>query len=244
MSTAISLGVWSSIGEPRTAAALTTLGFDWLCLDAQHGGFDDASVWATLAAYRDASTKVMVRVRSGDFGLIGRALDAGADGVIVPMVNSPEEAALAVSGAFYPPKGERSWGLRIGGYSAPPPTPAEGNSRVLCGVMIETTRALESVDDIAAVPGVGMLFAGPFDLSFALGVSLDELLADFSPDSPLSRIVAACRKSGIIAATIGATPERSVVLARHGFTMIATATDSLLLELGADQVRRLAPTET
>ncbi|MGA1836314.1 aldolase/citrate lyase family protein [Herbiconiux sp. 11R-BC] len=131
---ALSAGLWSMLGETRTVAALAGSGFDWLCLDAQHGHYDDAAMRSGLDAVAAASPALerWVRVRSADPGLIGRALDAGADGVIVPLVDSAEQAAAAVRASYYPPLGARSTGPTLSAprAAAAPAQPAAPVERV------------------------------------------------------------------------------------------------------------------
>jgi 4-hydroxy-2-oxoheptanedioate aldolase len=219
-------GAWSMLGSPHLLPPIAAAGFDWLCLDAQHGRFDDASIIAGLAELGAAQIRTVVRVRSLDAGLIGRALDAGADGVIVPMVANAEQAAEAVRATFYPPLGERSWGP-IASYESSGETP-----EVMCAVMIETAPGLANATEIAATPGLGMIFVGPIDLSLALGLELDQLLEDFGKSSPLATIVASCERAGIVAGAFAGTPERAVLLRRHGFTVVATVTDALIATRG------------
>ena len=219
-------GVWASLGGVRLTAALEALGFDWIGIDAQHGHHDDRSIRDILSLRREPRATVLVRVAANDATLIGRALDAGADGVIVPLVSSPEEAAAAVAAAHHPPKGNRSWGP-LAGYEIDPARPP------MCAVMVETADALEHVSEIAATEGVDMIFVGPFDLSLALGMEVNELIADTSESSPLRRIVAACTEAGIIAGAFAGAPERAVHLREHGFEWIAVDTDAGVLALGA-----------
>ncbi|MGN6742894.1 MAG: aldolase/citrate lyase family protein [Amnibacterium sp.] len=227
----VRFGVWATLGEPRTAAALTRSGLDWVALDAQHGHFDDRAVRETLALRPDHGAPVLVRVRANDAGLIGRPLDAGADGVIVPLVDSAEDAAAAVAAAHHPPRGVRSAGF-LPGVDEHRPAP-------FVAVMIETAEALAAVEAIAAVPGVDMLFVGPFDLSLRLGTTVDALLADEGPGGPLPRVLAAARGAGVAAGAFGAVPKRAAVLARLGFRWVAVTTDVGLLGSGALQ-RELA----
>ena len=219
-------GVWATLGDVRMTAALEGLGFDWVGIDAQHGHHDDRSIRDILSLRREPKATILVRVAANDLTLIGRALDAGADGVIVPLVSTADEAAAAVAAAHHPPKGIRSWGP-LAGYDIDPSRPP------LCAVMVETADALDQVAAIASTPGVDMIFVGPFDLSLALGLEVNELIADTSESSPLRRIVAACRDAGIIAGAFAGAPERAVHLREHGFDWIAVDTDTGLLALGA-----------
>jgi 4-hydroxy-2-oxoheptanedioate aldolase len=237
----VRLGVWALLGEPRTAAALEHAGFDWLVLDAQHGHFDDAAVRATLALRREHRVPVLVRPRANDAGLIGRALDAGADGVVVPLVQNAAEAEAAVAAASYPPRGIRSWGPlpgleRTDGEDGRPPKP-------FVAVMVETASGLDDVAAIARTPGLDLVFVGPFDLSLSLGTTVDGLLADERPEAPLQRILAACAAAGVAAGAFGATVPRARRFVELGFEWVVAVLDTGVLEAGgalADQVRRPA----
>jgi 4-hydroxy-2-oxoheptanedioate aldolase len=229
----VSSGAWSLWGAVEPAGALATLGFDWIALDAQHGRYDDARVIAAVAAIAavDAALPVWVRVRANDDGLIGRALDAGAAGVIVPMVDSPAQAERAVAASRYAPAGRRSLGPSLQGTAFTPPAADPS-----CAVMIETAAGLAAVDEIAATPGLAMLFVGPWDLALALGLGLDELLALVGDDSPLVRIARACEANGIVAGAFAGTPGRGAALRQRGFTAVAVATEDSLFAAGAASV--------
>ncbi|WP_194291378.1 HpcH/HpaI aldolase family protein [Cumulibacter manganitolerans] len=227
-------GVWATIGEPRLAAALEATGFDWVCLDGQHGHFDDRAVRETLALRGKPAATVLTRVLRNDVGLIGRALDAGADGVIVPMVQSAAEAEDVVRAAHYSPRGARSFGPMHGAaYGTTTGLPG----RAMSAVMVETQVALDAVDDIARTPDLDMIFVGPFDLSLALGRDIDDVLADRSPDAPLPRVVAACRAAGIVPGAFAGDPRRARAIVEHGFEWVAVTSDVGLLHLGAAEAR-------
>lgn len=233
------LGVWATLGEPRLANALAAAGLGWVGLDAQHGHFDDRGLRDTLGRRSAGDAPMLVRVAANDAALIGRALDAGADGVVVPLVDTVADAEAAVAASHYPPLGARSWGPLHGARPVHQPGSDGGRHAVpLCSVMIETARALEAVEGIAAVPGVDMIFVGPFDLSLALGLEVDDLLASTGERAPLERIIGACRVAGIRAGAYAGTPERAAILGAAGFSWIAATTDTGLLPLGADEVRR------
>jgi 4-hydroxy-2-oxoheptanedioate aldolase len=240
----LSVGAWSMLGSSLAASILAGIGADWLVLDGQHGLYDDATMVATLGALvgtaREGRTsEVLVRVPSNDVAWIGRALDAGATGVVVPMVQDEEQAARAAAACRYPPAGHRSWGAWAAGYGAPALATASANARVTCAVMVETPSALERVDAIARTPGVDMVFVGPFDLSLSLGTEPTALLADESPDAPLPRVVRACRDAGVRAGAYAGDLDAARALRRHGFTWIAVLTDTTLLtQAGADLLRR------
>nr|WP_240894904.1 aldolase/citrate lyase family protein [Kineococcus siccus] len=221
--------------SPAVAALLAASGVDWICLDAQHGEHDDASV-LDVCSRRHDGVRVLVRPPSNDAAWIGRALDAGADGVVVPMVDSAADARAAVHACRYPPLGGRSWGPLGGLHARPVPAADAANRAVSVAVMVETAAALAVVDDIAATPGVDEVFVGPFDLSLTLGRDVDDLVADPAADAPLRRVVAACARAGVRAAAFGATADRSSALLDLGFTSVVVTTDAAALSLGAASV--------
>ena len=145
-------GVWCRLGEPRTTVRIASSGVDWLCLDAQHGAFDDAAVVATMQALAVLRERPPIAVRVAELSdaLIGRALDAGADVVIVPMVETVAQAEAAVRAAHYPPVGRRSWGPMAGLWGAVAPTPAE--ARCELWVMIETRPCGASLPGSDVIP--------------------------------------------------------------------------------------------
>ena len=237
------LGAWATLGEPRLTLELARSGVGWVGLDAQHGHFDDRSLRDALALRAADAAPMLVRVAANDAALIGRALDAGSDGVVVPLVNSVADATAAVSASHYPPRGARSWGPLPGSRAVHGPGSDDAPLAVpLCAVMVETVAALAAVEGIAAVPGVDMIFVGPFDLSLALGLDIDDLLSSAEDDAPLARIARACRQAGIRAGAYAGSSDRAALLAAAGFDWIAAATDTGLLALGVqalrDQARR------
>ena len=227
---ATKIGAWANLGEPRTAIALEESGADWVCLDAQHGHFDDRSVRETMALRRRPNIPMLVRLLSDDRAEIGRALDSGADGVIVPMIESALQAANVVRASFHPPHGRRSFGPMTGisynttdGYPGIPP---------LVAVMIETATGLENLEDIAATPGLGMLFVGPYDLALSLGTDVDTLLADTGPESPLRRVIDVCSAADLIPGAFGGTPIRARLLLEQGFSWVSNCVDTTLIQEG------------
>ena len=149
-----SLGVWLSLAETHTAETLAHQGFDWLCIDLQHGLTDYGDLTRLLPALSNSSTTPLVRVAANQAAQIGKALDAGAQGVIVPMVSTVGEAERAVSACRYPPQGLRSCGPIRAAMSEGIGYLQTANAQVACVVMIETEEGLRNVEAIAAVEGV------------------------------------------------------------------------------------------
>lgn len=223
-------GLWCQTADVNVVRTCATLGFDWLALDAQHGAADRGTLLELGRALSDVGVDFAVRVPGLDFGWIGAALDAGAAMVIVPQIDTPEQAAAAVDATFYPPVGGRSWGPFGALWGAGTTTPDAANVAVRCAVMIESARALGSVDEIATVPGVGLLFVGPFDLSLSLGLDVDEAIAD--EQGPVRRIVDAGRQHHLDVAAFAGNPARARALRQAGIDTLAVATDLWLLQAG------------
>lgn len=221
-------GAWSNLAG-GTAELLARSGAAFVVLDAQHGLYDAGSLATTLLQWGSHSTPAFVRVADQSPAGIGRVLDLGAGGVIVPLVDTVEQAVAAVASCRYPPEGNRSWGPLTGLLGRATPDPGQANAAVLCAVMVETAGGIDAVQGIAATPGVDMVFVGPFDLSLALGLDVDDMVADTSPNSPLARIVRACAAAGIRAGVFAGAPERARRLASFGFSDIVVLTDATLL---------------
>lgn len=221
-------GVWVTLGEPRTTVAIEQAGAGWIGIDLQHGHFDDRSIRETFALRAAPRVPMLVRVAANEPWLIGRALDSGADGVIVPMVSNHVDAEKAVRAVHYPPFGARSWG----------PLPGQGGDDAdlppipWCAVMVETASALADVTAIAATSGLDMIFVGPFDLASSLTRHVDDLLADTSDDAPLPSVVRACTAAGIVPGAFGGTTARAEALLRLGFRWVVSTTDTGVLESG------------
>jgi 4-hydroxy-2-oxoheptanedioate aldolase len=223
-------GVWCSVDNTVMLGFLARSAFDWIALDAQHGAFDRRALIEAGRVLNGGGHPFAVRVGSVDAAEIGLALDIGASTVIVPQVDTADDARVSVSAAHYPPRGVRSWGplAPLWGQAAP----EAANAAPQVAVMIESALALSNVDAIAAVPGVDLLFVGPFDLALSLGISLDALLDD--ADGPLLRIREAADAAAIAVAAFAGTPERAQILRDRGFDCLAIATDTGVITAGAD----------
>jgi 4-hydroxy-2-oxoheptanedioate aldolase len=173
-----------------------------------------------------------VRVPWNEPGIIGRVLDAGALGVIVPMIQSADDARRVVDACLYPPAGRRSFGPVRVGLRDGPAYFANANGRVAVIPMIETADALSEVDAIAAVPGVDALFVGPFDLSVALGLPPGDNDGEPAFDAAISKVASAARAAGVATAVLSnakVAPRRVA----QGFQMISTTTDINALAMTA-----------
>lgn len=165
------LNGWSMVPSPVAVEAYAKLGWDSVTLDLQHGWWDYSTAVVALAVLQGLRITSLVRVPTNEPGVIGRMLDAGAAGIICPMVNTVEGARRLVQAGAYPPIGERSCGpIRGMPFPPPPDFHAEGGQRVLLLPQIETIRSVEEVEGILNVPGIEGIYVGPGDLGQSMGL--------------------------------------------------------------------------
>ncbi|MCW2130900.1 HpcH/HpaI aldolase family protein [Arthrobacter sp. VKM Ac-2550] len=230
----VTVGYWSVLDSPISNERVAMTGYDYIALDGQHGLMGYSGILANLMAIDAAHGPAgIVRVEANNAAVIGQALDAGARGVIVPLVNNSAEAEAAVQATRYPGTGMRSYGpmrsgLRVG------PTPADSDGSVILLVMIETAEGLDNVESICAVEGVDGVYIGPSDLSLAVGGKRPndpDVAEDFN--AAVKRVLAAAKAAGRIAAIH--TPSGAVARQRieQGFTFVSIASDLTHLEQAA-----------
>ena len=222
-------GAWLQLPGPATAELMASAGFDFVAIDQQHGLVGDDALLPMLMALRDVPALVRPTVTSAD--AIGRALDRGADGVVVPLVDSAKDAAAAVAACHHPPRGTRSYGPTRQGWRGERPSP-------VCVVMIETVGAVEAVEDIAAVDGVDALFVGPSDLALAHGMPTGAQDGDAAYDALLTRIVDAA--AGTPVGIYTASAAHAVRFRGMGFTFTAGPSEATLLRAAAVEHVRAA----
>ena len=226
-------GLWSVTPGPVGAEILAETGPDYVCVDQQHGLIDYDSMVPMLQAVRAGGAAPITRVLANDPFLIMKALDAGAWAVIAPLVNSAEDAARAVSACRYPPRGMRSYGpVRAAGVIGTR-DPEKLGGEVLCLVMVETSEALERVDEIAAIPGLDGIYIGPSDLALSLGLPPTLEIQDGEHAEAVGRIREACKRSGIAAGIHCPSGEWARRHAEAGFDLITVTSDAPLLRAAA-----------
>ncbi len=226
------LGGWLTVPSSVSAEIMAHGGFDWVCVDMQHGLIDYSEMVHMLQGVSSTETVPLVRVPRNEPGIIGKSLDAGAWGIIVPMVNSREEAEAAVAACRYAPAGIRSYGPVRANYYAGFDYFARANDEVACIVMVETAVAVEKVEEIVSVPGVDAVYIGPADLSVTLGLPPGPDQDDQSFTGALERVLDACRRHDVVPGIAGnatTAPKRL----RQGFRLVEVASDAGLLGLGA-----------
>jgi 4-hydroxy-2-oxoheptanedioate aldolase len=224
-------GGWCTIGSPFAAEVLAHEGFDYVCVDCQHGLIHYDAMWPMLQALRAGAATAVVRVPFNDTAWPGKALDAGAQAVIVPMVNSRAEAEKAVASCRYAPEGVRSFGPVRAGMVVGDDPPAV-NREVMCLVMIETVRAVEAADAICATPGLDGVYVGPADLAVSMGGSLAAMASKEHADA-VEEVRRACARHGIAAGIHTGGGAAARAYADAGFGMCTVSTDAALLRVSA-----------
>lgn len=225
------LNGWLSIGNSFTAEIMAAQGYDSLTVDLQHGALDYSALLPMLQAMRGAGVVPMARVPWREPGIVMKALDAGAMGIICPMINSGAEAAEFVSYLRYPPLGQRSFGPTRAAVAHPGYGPAV-NDQILALAMIETQAGIDNLEQIAATPGLDGLYIGPADLT--LGTQNGRLPPGFDREEPemvalIQRILAACKANGIRACLHCGTPAYAAKAIGWGFDLTTVSGDSRLL---------------
>ena len=217
---------WLSIPSSFSAEVMANQGFDSLTVDMQHGVIDYQVAVTMLQGISTTGAMPMARVPWNDPARLMKILDAGAYGVICPMVNTRAEAEALVRACKYPPRGYRSWGPVRASIYAGADYGDHANEDIVVMPMIETAEAMKNLDDILSVPGVDGVYVGPSDLSLALGLKprLDQT------DAPVveaqQRIAEACKRHGVIAGIHNSTATYALKMIAQGYQFVTLASDS------------------
>ena len=192
------LGGWLSIGNSFSAEVMAAQDLNWLCIDMQHGviGYDTAVPMLQTISATDVTP--IVRVPWCEPAMIMKMLDAGAYGIIVPLVNDRAQAQVAAAACRYPPRGIRSHGPTRAAYYAGFDYLAHANDEVLCIPQIETVEAMENLDDILSVPGIDAAYIGPMDLTISMGITPEQDGEAEEYVQARKRIVESCHKHGVV----------------------------------------------
>lgn len=214
------------IGPEQFASA----GYDYVGFDVQHGYLDDADVALLLRRLEHVPIATAVRLPSTDPAAIGRVLDAGADAVVIAMIESAEQAAAAVAATRYPPAGVRSFGPLRASLGLDPAA-IEARASVLA--MVETAQGLSALDEICAVPGLSGVYVGPADLAISMGCGPAEAWTNPTVRDAMALIGATASAAGLIAGIHAGSGQRGKTMAQLGFRMITLASESQALRRGA-----------
>ncbi|HTY31964.1 HpcH/HpaI aldolase family protein [Mycobacterium sp.] len=212
-------------------------GYDYVGFDAQHGYLDDADIARMLPRLEQLAIGTVVRLPNADAAPIGRVLDAGADAVVIAMIESAGQAAAAVAATRHQPRGIRSFGpLRAGlGHD-----PAALESRVSVFAMIETAAALSGLSEICSVEGLSGLYVGPADLALSMGVNVVGATKHPAVIDAISRVHAAATAAGLVTGIHAGDGMTGRIMAKLGFRMITLAAESQALRRGAAEHLREA----
>ncbi len=229
------IGCWLSLGNAYSAEAMAKMGFDWVCVDLQHGLLDYQDLTYMLPAISNSDATPLVRVPWNEPYEIMKALDAGAYGVIVPMVNTLQEAERAVAACRYPPDGNHSFGpIRAAlyggrGYAA------QANEHIACIAMIETQDGIANLEEIVSTPGLDGVYIGPSDLALALGLppSGDNDIPEHA--KTVKTILDACKTHGVAAGIHTSSLEYTQRYLNAGFNFITLGSDAGFMMRAAGQ---------
>ncbi|MCD2114583.1 aldolase/citrate lyase family protein [Rhodococcus rhodochrous] len=227
----VPLGTWVKLPATESVELMALAGFDFVVIDLEHSPMSIETVSRLVATARGRGLSVLVRVPDHSPATIGRCLDLGADGVVVPHVDTVAQARQVGRAARFPPDGDRGVGptSRAGAWGMSPLGEYLTNqSRIVVIAQIESRTGIENVAAIAAEPTIDALFLGPVDLSVALGLTGEELAAE------LTRVAAIARSAGIpVGTAIGGEPEQAAELAHEGYHLVMTSNDATILAAGS-----------
>jgi len=228
-------GITVTIGSPEVPYALGNLGLDWVNFDSQHSVLNNSTISEMIQALGHSKTVSIVRVLSNDLGQINKALDMGAQAVIVPLVNTRTEAEKAVRSAKYTPLGSRSFGSRVS--LRDPEYTATADDEIMVIPQIETALGLQNVEEIVTTDGVDAVFCGPYDLSMSLGIFRQFENPAFQ--RAVERIISTCEAHGVAPGLLAPTGpvQRDI---QRGFKMISLGGDLSILIQGIGAVLRTA----
>ncbi len=226
-------GLWAGIPTSLTAELAGLAGYDFVCVDLQHGAATEATMVSMFQAAQAGGAVPLARLAWNEPWLIMRALDLGAAGVILPLIDNATEAARAVDACRYPPHGHRSYGpIRAEALMGSNSLDVLGGD-ALCFAMIETRDGIDNVGEIAATPGIDGLYIGPSDLSIALGLPPRIVSGDLGEDrrplaDAIDRVREACDANGLIAGMHCGSGEAADTYAKAGFKLLTVAVDTNL----------------
>ncbi len=234
------IGTFQCMGSPLVSEILAMQGFDWVIVDMEHGVMDIQTAGDCVAAIRAAGAVPFVRVQGNERTTIKRALDSGAMGIMVPMVNSAEEAREAVLSCRYPPEGMRGlgpgrasrYGLAIAEYLE------AANREILVAVQVEHPSAVEDIQRIAAVPGLDSVFIGPMDLSVSMGHGL---AGGQEVEAAIAKVLEATLRAGKIPGIYCKDATVAKTRLAQGFRLIGMGLDSIFLATGAGAALKATP---
>jgi 2-keto-3-deoxy-L-rhamnonate aldolase RhmA len=226
-------GLTLTIGAPQIAELVAHLGFDWIWIETEHTTMSLDAVQAQLQAIAGTGTKAVVRVDNNDPTTLKRVLDTGPDGILIPSVNTREEAEKALKAIKYPPLGERGiglaraqrYGLNMGGYIQ------AANDEVVVLFMIEHIRAVQNIHEILQVEGLDAIMVGSLDLAGSMNLQND--LSNPLIEAEVQKVLKACQQAGIACGAFVGDPHQAKERIEQGFRLLILGADVLVLASGA-----------
>ncbi|KAI9677005.1 MAG: hypothetical protein M1817_006844 [Caeruleum heppii] len=228
-----SFGAWQMLPGSNHARTLARCGYDWVCVDTEHGNIADAQMHDAVGAIAACGVSPLVRIPANEGWMVKRALDAGAHGIVVPLLYTADDARKLVASSKFPPRGIRGFGspFPMGTFNNENVTEylQQANDSLLTIVQIETKEALQNVEDIAKVPGVDVLFIGPFDLGNNIGHPIIDGVMHDELRRSISRILQAANGAGKKAGFYCTSGQQARAYAAHGFHMISVVADMVAI---------------
>lgn len=243
-----SFGTWLSLGDLFASRVLARTKFDWLTLDLEHSPIDWAQAAAIFGAIADAGNVPLARVPQGSHDYIKRVLDAGAWGIVVPMVDTVEQARVAIAAAKYPPVGNRSLGggmhaLNFGCASSE--YYQRANDEILVVLQTESPRGLANAEEIYRLPGVDAIFVGPVDLRANLRKPDGAEASDAEFEAAIAKVIEIGKRVGTPTGMHVMDPQTALDRAAQGMRFIAVGSDLRLMSQQAQlTLEKLRPGET
>lgn len=223
------VGSWLTLDSPLVAGIMARAGFDWVMIDTEHGTMDYHGMLSAIQAMLSTPTIPLVRVAWNDGALIKRALDAGAMGVLIPMVMNEEEAKKAVEAVRFPPLGRRSFGgLAVQVFYGEDYFP-KANEEILLALQIEHIEAVERTKEICEVPGVDLIFIGPNDLASSMGLLGTQFKINPQWQEAVEKVLRICRERRKPVGIHAVSPDEVNIYIQKGFQFVALSTDAQLL---------------
>ena len=229
----LAIGTWIASGSPNVVDLMRNLAFDWFVLDMEHSPITIETVCSMIQVLNGSKIAPLVRVGQTDQGLLKLVLDTGAHGVVVPLVNTAEEAEKAVKFCKYPPRGVRGvagtrasdYAINLGSYLR------TANDQTTVIAQIETPQAVQNIKEILAVDGIDVAFVGPSDLTMTLG--LIDNRSDPRVAEAMMKVVKACEDAGKTAGVMTGNLDEAKLALERGFRFVSLGTDMRQLTMGA-----------
>ena len=222
------IGFSMGLASPIVAKYLASSGVDFVMLDTQHGSWGPDSTVMALASMADGTATPMARVAANNFTLIGRLLDEGMLGIIVPMVHTPEDAKAAADACRFPPVGNRSWGWSLARMYGTD-YPSWINDQVYAAIQIESAQAVANAEAIMATPGIDGCWVGPADLGLTMGLRPAEVPQSDEHRRALEKVIQACKNTGKVPGIAGTSVEDAITKMQMGFRFVTASNDANLL---------------